>query len=187
MKMELTRRAFLQMMTTVLVLPCIPFARADVRKFSVPVLLYHDISLGMSDDYAITPGLFAAQMEWLYASGYKAISFTDLDKAPASDRTIIITFDEGYASFITYAFPYLRSYGFKATINIIGQHIASYIADQGARPMLSWDEYRYLQESGLVSLGCRTGICGASSDLLPEDLKQFQDTCRKDPQLHQDC
>ncbi|MCX5808097.1 MAG: polysaccharide deacetylase family protein [Proteobacteria bacterium] len=183
MNFDLTRRAFLQTVMTVIILPKVSFAQDGFRKISIPVLLYHDISFEMSDDYTITPRLFAAHMEWLYANGYKAISFADLDTESSLDCAVVITFDDGYASFINYAFPFLRAYGFKATINIIGEYVGSYITDRGARPTLSWDEYRYLTASGLVSLGCHTdrlhvlrnqGAAGVSDEVLFEDLQRFQ-------------
>jgi peptidoglycan/xylan/chitin deacetylase (PgdA/CDA1 family) len=183
MSLDMTRRFFLTAMATVLVLPKNIFAVDSVRQFAIPVLLYHDISFEFSDDYTITPALFAAQMEWLYANGYKAISFADLETGSSLDKAVIITFDDGYASFVHYAFPFLRDYGFKATINIIGEYIGTYLSDRGARPTMSWDEYRYLKASGLVSLGSHTdrlhvfshqGAAGVSDDLLLEDLQRLQ-------------
>jgi len=186
MSFDMTRRFFLTAMATVMVMPNKIFASDSVHPVSIPILLYHDLSSKwwlMKDDYTVTPALFAAQMEWLHSNGYKAVSFADLGKESSLEKAVIITFDDGYASFVHYAFPFLRSYGFKATINIIGQYVGSYITDQGARPTLSWDEYRYLKSSGLVSLGCHTdrlhafrnqGAAGVSDDVLLEDLQRFQ-------------
>jgi peptidoglycan/xylan/chitin deacetylase (PgdA/CDA1 family) len=189
MNIDLTRRAFLQTVAAVFILPNIFFEQAPVRMFAIPVLLYHDISFEMSDDYTVTPSLFAAQMEWLYANGYKAISFADVSTESSLEKAVIITFDDGYASFVHYALPFLRAYGFKATINIIGQYIGSFLLDRGARPMLSWDEYRYLAASGLVFLGCHTdrlhvfrnqGAAGVSSEILLEDLEGFQNIFKRE-------
>jgi peptidoglycan/xylan/chitin deacetylase (PgdA/CDA1 family) len=184
MKMELTRRAFLQLTATVLILPSTPFAgEAEAKRILIPVLLYHDISYELSDDYTLHPRIFAAQMEWLYANGYRAVSFDDLNSTAAPKRAVVITFDDGYASFIPYVLPFLQAYGFKATINIIGQYVGSYLSDGGVRPMLSWDEYRYLAATGLVGCGCHTyrlhthrhqGAAGVSNEVLLEDLTHFQ-------------
>lgn len=184
MTANLTRRAFLQAAVIVIVLPKTVLSQEHSTMFSIPVLLYHDISYEIKDDYTVTPGRFTAHMEWLYERGYKAISFDDISSASSADKSIIITFDDGYASFISYAFPVLHSYGYKATINIIGQYVNGYLQDGGTRPILSWDEYRYLAKSGLVSLGCHTdrlhvfrrkGVIGASETELLDDLQGFQD------------
>jgi len=189
MNIDLTRRTFLQRIALVFILPKISFAQKTVRTFSIPVLLYQDISFEISDDYTITPGLFAAQMEWLYANGYKAISFADVGMESSLEKSVIITFDDGYASFVHFAFPFLGTYGFKATINIIGQDVGSFLLDKGARPMLSWDEYRYLAASGRVSIGCHTdrlhvlrnqGAAGVSSEALLEDLERFQSIFKRE-------
>ncbi len=184
MTQDLTRRAFLQFLAAVLILPETPRAAfAAAKTVAIPVLLYHDISPEHTDDYTLPPALFAAQMEWLCAEGYRAVSFADLASSALPERACIITFDDGYASFIPYALPFLQAYGFKATINIIGQHVASHIKDGIIRPMLAWDEYRYLAATGLVDFGCHTerlhvyrhqGAAGVADSVLLEDLAQFQ-------------
>lgn len=184
MNARVTRRAFLQAVVCVITLPKTVFSREIIREHTIPVLLYHDISYEIKDDYTITPGLFAAQMEWLYQKGYKAVSLDEAGSASSNDNTVIITFDDGYASFVNYAFPVLRTYNFKATINIIGKYVNAFMDDRVVRPMLSWDEYRYLAASGLISLGCHTdhlhnfrhkGVIGVSEESLLNDLKGFQD------------
>jgi peptidoglycan/xylan/chitin deacetylase (PgdA/CDA1 family) len=155
----------------------------------IPVLLYHDISDEFRDDYSISPSNFSAQMEWLYESGYSAVSLRDIGAGHAlPERTVAITFDDGYASFMDYAFPLFQQYGFKSTINVIGEYVGTYMEMRGKRPMLSWDEYRHLAGSGLVDLGCHTyglhryssrGVVGVTDGVLADDLRLFQETIRK--------
>jgi peptidoglycan/xylan/chitin deacetylase (PgdA/CDA1 family) len=95
-------------------------------------------------------------MEWLYSNGYSAISLSRLKDSQLPEKAVVITFDDGYASFMDFSFPLLQSYRFKATINIIGNAVGSYLPMAGNRPMLSWDEYRYLTAGGIVDLGCHT-------------------------------
>ncbi len=162
------------------------YALGDRR---LPVLMYHDISLSR-DDYTITPSLFAAHMEFLYSNGYRAVSFSEAESLPDAElrRAVIITFDDGYASFIDFAYSYLEQYGFKATINIIGEKVGSYIELNTGRPMLSWEEYRYLSRGGLVSFGCHMyhlhnflkNATTVSSSELAKDLKLFLSTLKKE-------
>jgi peptidoglycan/xylan/chitin deacetylase (PgdA/CDA1 family) len=182
MKTEVTRRDFLKTCGAAAVLltsfPRYGYAAAT----KVPVLLYHDISDQFSDAYTISPALFAAQMEWLYANGFRALSLHDVDfsKQEGRENVVVITFDDGYASFMEYAFPFLSEYGFKATINIIGKYVGTFLHYGGNRPMLSWDEYRYLNASGLIDLGCHTqelhtsgGVTNFPKNALKEDLRVF--------------
>ncbi len=186
--MHITRRDFLKLSGAIITLPLLPktlLANTSV----IPVLIYHDISIHFKDEYTISPALFAAQMEWLYSNGYTTLTFKEIENFIKKGKTkaIIITFDDGYASFMDYAFPLLREYNFKATINIIGKYVGSFIWMGGNRPMLSWDEYRYIINSGLIELGCHTfnlhikgGVTTFSDKELRNDLTFFQETIEKE-------
>lgn len=190
--MSLTRRQFLTLSgATVLSLSFHWRATADVVR--IPVLMYHDISVHLTELETITPSVFASQMEWLYAMGYRAISFEELDSldVDSAKRALIITFDDGYASFMDYVFPLLTEYRFKATVNIIGNEVGSVLSRH--QQMLSWDECRYLLQSGLVDIGCHThglhvwgGWSSPTTAITPfnerlkKDLATFQEKCGKE-------
>lgn len=187
--MNLTRRKFLKLFSLTILLSLSMPKNLLARAIRIPVLLYHDISDHFRDDYTTSPALFSAQMEWLYSHGYKAISFQEADriKGRETEKAVIITFDDGHASFLDFVFPLLKEYGFKATVNIIGEYVGTFMRIGGNRPMLSWDEYRYLAGSDLVDLGCHTynlhlkkGVLAASEEQLENDLKLFQETVRRE-------
>lgn len=189
--MNLTRRNFLKLSVATITLSLLLPKNSFADSIKVPVLQYHDISDQFRDEYTISPSIFAAQMEWLYSHGYKALSVKEIDGVNGSEKVAIITFDDGYASFMDYAFPLLKEYGFKATIHIIGQHVGTFIVEGGSRPMLSWDEYRCLIKSGLVDLGCHTynmhiwrgnigGVIMFSEEERKKDLLLFQEIFQKE-------
>jgi peptidoglycan/xylan/chitin deacetylase (PgdA/CDA1 family) len=183
--MALTRREFLK--AGGLAALSLPFLRiAGARAGEVPVLLYHDISDSYAGPYTVPPALFAAQMEWLFSEGCRVVTLREAGRlrGNAPGKTVVVTFDDGYASFLDYAFPLLEAYGFSATINIAGAAAGRYweMAPGVNRPMLSWDEYRHLAASGLVELGCHSydlhrpgGVMAATPGALREDLARFQD------------
>ena len=153
--MNITRRAFLKMSSAaVAFLTFSEYAAAHAKK--IPVLMYHDISSRLEEKETLLPRLFAAQMEWLYGMGYRTLSFGELDSLDMDDteRTVIITFDDGYASFMDFGFRLFSEYGFKANINVIGEHVGGFVS--GNDPRLSWDECRFLARSGMVEIGCHT-------------------------------
>ncbi len=190
--MPLTRRDFLKVSTGALIFPLSVPQNLLADPLKIPVLMYHDISSEFDDEYTVSPSFFAAQMEWLYSNGYKSFFLHELDGAfkRSENRSVIITFDDGYASFGSYAFPLLREYGFKATINAIGKHIGGYLKLGANRPLLSWDEYRHFKKSGLVEMGCHTyglhayksgaGILGFSRKEIEDDFRLFQDVAKKE-------
>lgn len=154
---------------------------------AVPVLLYHDLSHEQRERETVSPSLFAAHMEWLYNAGYSAISLGELAalETERARQSVIITFDDGYASFMDYAYPLLSEYRFKSTINIIGNAVGGFVG--GNDPRLSWDECRFLLESGMVELGChtyglhswhgnrpRSSAVAAFNEKLAQDFSLFQ-------------
>ncbi len=186
--MTLSRRDFLKVSAGAVILPAVMPGTLFAEGRTISVLLYHDISDQFKDRYTISPSRFAAQMERLYSDDSRVISLRDLANPPGEslDRAVVITFDDGYASLIDYAFPLLKDYGFKATVNIIGQYVGTFMNLGGNRPMLSWDEYRFLKDSGLVELGCHTYNLHSmpktfqSGKALEDDLKLFTEIFRKE-------
>lgn len=153
--MNLTRREFLKLGGAAVV--SLSFAEGcPANAVNIPVLMYHDVSHLTDEAETVLPPRFAAQMEWLYGAGYQTIFLGEIDTLDAerAKRAVIITFDDGYASFMDYAFPLFQNYGFKSTINIIGEHVGGFVA--GNDPRLSWDECRFLVKSGIVEIGCHT-------------------------------
>lgn len=156
----------------------------------IPVLMYHGIADCNGSEYMLTASVFASQMEWLYEQGYQAIWFSDLDRGNVPEKSIILTFDDGHASYIDYALPLLDGYGFKSTMNVIGEFAGTFIPDDsGNMPILSWDENRYIVKTGLVELGCHSdrlhhflsrGVLGVSPEVLLADLQNFQKTIRQE-------
>ncbi|RJP21305.1 MAG: polysaccharide deacetylase [Candidatus Abyssobacteria bacterium SURF_5] len=180
---KITRRKFLKHTGVAMLLSSSLSRRVFAESNRIPVLLYHDISDQYLDDYTTSPSLFAAHMEWLYSEGYRAVSPKALPIAGfGREKDIVVTFDDGYASFTEYVFPILQQYKFTAVINIIGEYVGRYLHFGGNRPLLSWDEYRFLANSGLVEFGCHThalhkgkGAAGISPEQLRQDLATFSD------------
>jgi peptidoglycan/xylan/chitin deacetylase (PgdA/CDA1 family) len=103
----------------------------EYRHDRIPILLYHRlisrdaVNRGeIRDDEMIFVSYdvsFAEQMEHLHKAGYTTLDFDDYlaireDKMPLPEKPVIITFDDGYLSTYTMAFPELKKYGHKATI-----------------------------------------------------------------------
>jgi peptidoglycan/xylan/chitin deacetylase (PgdA/CDA1 family) len=188
--MALTRRAFLK--TTGMAALSLPFLRiAGAGAGTVPVLLYHDISDLEQGPYTLSPSLFASQMEWLFSEGYRVVPVRELGRLAGADagRTVVITFDDGYASFLDHAFPVLSYYRFPATINIVGAWTGSFVETGGGlnRPLMSWDEYRYLLATGLVDLGCHSfdlhhpgGVPAVPEERFRQDIRRFQETMERE-------
>jgi len=191
--MSMTRRTFLKLAGAAAISTSIlshtQYAAGEMPEGKIPALLYHDISNDIYDDYVLSPASFSAQLEWLYATGYRTLAANEVEQflKNGAGRAVMLTFDDGDTSFVDYAFPLLKEYGFRATMNIIGQAVDGHALIDRQRPVLSWDECRYLLSSGLVDLGChsyalhsRGGVLSASYGAIENDLMLFQEIYKRE-------
>jgi len=107
---------------------------------------------------------FRRQMAWLDTLGYRVISldaalealFGDAELPP---HAVVLTFDDGYASFREHAFPVLERHGFPATVFLVADRIgrpADWLRDgQVHAPLMDADTIRDLHARG-VTFGSHT-------------------------------
>ena len=94
----------------------------------VPVLMYHVIAApppgAPFPGLYVTPELFAAQMHALQAAGWHGVTLDQMEAywkrgVPLpSGKPIVVSFDNGYQSQYTKAFPVLRAMGWAAVENL---------------------------------------------------------------------
>jgi peptidoglycan/xylan/chitin deacetylase (PgdA/CDA1 family) len=103
----------------------------------------------------VTPADFAAQMRWLHAHGFHAITqqqlFAALEQGkrlPA--KPVVITFDDGYRDVLANAAPVLKRLGMPATAYVITGRISG--SDVS---FLSWAQLKALEQNG-VQIGSHT-------------------------------
>ena len=115
------------------------------------------------DDDAITTDRLINFFEFLKADGWTAISLNDIvlarqGKKPLSPKSILITFDDGYADLYTRVFPLLKIYSYPIVSALVGQWMdapldanVNYGGQQvPRRKFLTWAQAREMQASGLV-------------------------------------
>jgi peptidoglycan/xylan/chitin deacetylase (PgdA/CDA1 family)/nucleoid-associated protein YgaU len=112
----------------------------------VPVLVYHNISTEDRGKLSIGVRHFEAQMRSLHAEGFRTVSLGDFLEFTAGRRqlprkSVVLTFDDGYRSFIQYARPLLKDFGFNATLFVYSDFI-------GGGSGLSWSDLRALVTEG---------------------------------------
>lgn len=117
----------------------------------LPVLMYHHVVPDGEpcNEMTVTAGRLEQDLRWLAANGYRTVLPRELAAGePLPEKAVLITFDDGYRSNYTLAFPLLQKYRAKAAVALM-----AYMPDNWAEAFLSWDMCREMNASGLVEIG----------------------------------
>lgn len=149
----------------------------NVNEFTI--LSYHEIadkSETLDTSYAVSPSHFEQQIRWLMESGYHFITVDDILEYRKSgkalpDKAVLITFDDGYRSVYTNAYPILKKYRIPAVVALVGKWMQAQdkvdfdgqIIDRNK--FLNQSELKEMIASGLVeiashSYGLHKGVQG---------------------------
>lgn len=141
------------------------FRTPSVASAGLPILTYH--SLDESGSVISTaPSLFQRQMASLAGSGYQTLTLSEAARYLASgeawpEKSVVLTFDDGYENVYREALPVLVGYGFRATIFPIAEYCgrcldAPGMADTvGRRPFMDWPTIREMHGYG-IEFGAHT-------------------------------
>ncbi|BES66242.1 hypothetical protein SANA_26810 [Gottschalkiaceae bacterium SANA] len=122
----------------------------------IPVLMYHHIlpenqRAALPYNAAIISfESFKEQMGWLHQQGWKALTLEELSKSlsnedPLPEKSFVITFDDGYASNLFFAFPTLNRYNFPAAEFIITANLEEEIRKWDGKK-LSWKDVKAISK-----------------------------------------
>lgn len=89
------------------------------------ILAYHSVSDHYNGNLAVSSAVFERQMALLSRRGYRSITLAEFVQRPPArrEKTVILTFDDGYADNHTVAFPILKKYGFTGTIFVTADYV----------------------------------------------------------------
>jgi peptidoglycan/xylan/chitin deacetylase (PgdA/CDA1 family) len=114
----------------------LPLSRGEI-----PIFTYHDVE----------PQVFARDLEFLQANGYRTLSLDEYLAARSGgrrpERAVLLTFDDARRSFGTVALPLLRTFNARAVL-----FAPAYWMSAPENLFLSWPEVRACLESGLVDV-----------------------------------
>lgn len=131
-------------LTVLLNVLLVPLANAVV------VLQYHHVSTTTPAATSIDPQRFQAHLEYLHEAKFDVVSILTLESwlregKRLPDKTVVITFDDGYTSVYDAAFPLLKKYGWPFTV-----FVNSKAHDEKHPHFMSWEQLRELAKQGAV-------------------------------------
>jgi len=112
------------------------------------VLQYHHVSTETPESTSTSPERFAMHLDYLAEAGFEVVPLQELVDAlragePLPDKTVAITFDDGYISIYDTAFPLLREKNWPFTVFINTEP-----HDQHRPLFMSWDQLREIHAAG---------------------------------------
>lgn len=110
------------------------------------ILMYHHVSDDTPPSTSISPDLFAQHMAYL-SKHHNVMPLKQVIEAlqsgiPLPDKTVVITFDDGFENILHNGHPILKRYDFPYTVFINPDEIGT------IRAQLSWDQIRMMQKEG---------------------------------------
>lgn len=158
-------RLFKVLFLLVFLMSFIGLTHAEEHHFLV--LNYHDIVKAGSAKSSLNSmdvGVdhLEEHLAWLKKNGYKIVSVQNVLDAAAGknsipNKSVLLTFDDGYQSFYTRVFPILKKYHYPATVALIGSWIDGIDApDEAGKQLLTWNQVREMLKSGLVEMASHT-------------------------------
>lgn len=147
---------------------------------AIPILTYHRIDNdGLSTSTA--PDTFAQHMNWLADHGWRSLTTNEFafyanrhHKFPA--KSFLLSFDDGYESVASNAFPVLKDLNFHSICFVAtrhmrqsNNHVGSSSADDAN--FLTWQQLRDLHASGLMEVHSHTHAHAQSTDYTEAQLK----------------
>ncbi|MDF2668298.1 MAG: polysaccharide deacetylase family protein [Paenibacillus sp.] len=98
-----------------------PKSKETAKVIRIPVLNYHSIGIQPGNNAVLSPKNLEDQMNYLAKEGYTTLSmrqFIDIweGRLEAPSKSVLLTFDDGYADNHQAALPILKKHNFKAVL-----------------------------------------------------------------------
>lgn len=130
------------------------------------VLMYHAVlekPFSVNVDLFVRPSDLEDQIRCLQEAGYIFL-FAD-EYGWTGEKSVILTFDDGYMDNYTELLPILKKYQVKATVYLIGDLVNS------SSEYLTTEQLKEMSDSGLVQFGCHTM---SHSDMVSLSLEEVE-------------
>ena len=106
--------------------PALAFSNNTVE--GINILMYHSVGYAENNGLIMKPEEFRKQIQYIKENSYTVLTLNELyeifnKNLPIPEKSVVITFDDGYADNYKYAYPILKEFEIKATIFVIADTI----------------------------------------------------------------
>lgn len=128
--------------------------------------------------YCLSVERFREQMEYIHKNGYRTLHLDQLlnETAQIPDKSLILTFDDGWACNYTNAFPILKEYSLTGIIFVVTGFI-------GQTNYMDWNQLREMSGSG-ISIQSHTTTHKPLSELSQSEIEYELTTSKKTIEDH---
>ncbi|MDN3652292.1 polysaccharide deacetylase family protein [Thalassotalea ponticola] len=118
--------------------------------FAAVILVYHHVSEHTPKSTSVTPQQFAKHLQFIKDNGYNVVALNRVIERlkqglPLADKTVVITFDDGYSDILANGHPLLKQYGFPYTVFINPSTVPE---EPGA--YLTWSQIQQMSNDGVL-------------------------------------
>jgi peptidoglycan/xylan/chitin deacetylase (PgdA/CDA1 family) len=149
-------------------------ADANTNASEFHALSYHDVfanpeNAATADSLSVSVDDLVRQFSWLRDNNYRVVSMSDVIAARSGGaalppKAVLLTFDDGYASFHTHVLPLLKLFKYPATLAVVAGWIEApisttieYESDRiDPAKFMTWSQVRDCVDSGLVEIASHT-------------------------------
>ncbi|HKJ03977.1 MAG TPA: polysaccharide deacetylase family protein [Geopsychrobacteraceae bacterium] len=139
------------------------------------ILAYHSVAKQSRDPFEISTQMFTQQMQVLSDEGYRVVSLEqgclEVRTGRIRNKTIVITFDDGFRGLQDHVFPLLEKYQFPATVFVPFDYVGGIDCFSYKQPR---PDFEILTHSEMKS-SMRSGISYGSHTMSHVDLTQTSD------------
>ncbi|MFT4816452.1 MAG: biofilm PGA synthesis lipoprotein PgaB [Pseudohongiellaceae bacterium] len=122
----------------------------SIAAHSAVILLYHHVAEDTPPSTSISPANFDAHLRYLRDNDFNVIALDRMIDSLRSgqslpEKSVVITFDDGYKSIFDEAFPLLQTYGYPFTLFLSTGPI-----DDGLNNYMTWDQVRQMSAADVI-------------------------------------
>ena len=139
---------------------------------SVTILCYHEVDRA-GDAFAVSHKRLEEHLKFLKNDDWHFVSLDEYvrycrGELKLPDKSVMITFDDGYRSFYTKVYPLLKKYQAPGMLAIVSSWTNHEEKPNDVRDAASWEELKEMEDSGLVTVVSHTHAMHKQQDVNPQ-------------------